>query len=80
MVLITINKRCFWQEKYNLINHPGIIILETTSTDPDTINKLSLKTLERFKNKKLKEEVYKVTYAKIIKKKKGKEQSINWKK
>jgi len=72
MVLITINKRCFWQEKYNLTNHPGIIILETTSTDYININKLSLKALERLKNKNLKEGIYKVTYTKIIKRRKEK--------
>ena len=79
-VLVALDKD-FWQKrKFNLSNHPGVIVLKITSSTPSAVNKIAGKILKRVKNIKLKGTILYASQDKIRRWKKDREDEISWKK
>jgi predicted nuclease of predicted toxin-antitoxin system len=79
-VLIALDKD-FWQKrKFSLTEHPGIIILKTTSSIPNAVNRVAEKVLKRAGNLKLRGSILYASIDKICRWKNGKENVITWKK
>lgn len=79
-ILIALDKD-FWQKrKFNLSDHPGVIVLKTTSSTPSAVSKIAEKILKRVNKIKLKGSILYVSADKIRRWQNKKQDEIPWKK